>query len=355
MRYRYFIGMILFCAVVLPANAQQDAITDSLKRDSLRRDSIQVAEIYLLQLQEQHLLDSLIKIGLQKELKTVAGDARKTQELEAKLKKIETADSLRKIEEVRRIDELRKISTGYPVAPFGDTLFYVYAWVGPFKPGDRAAGITQRIKQLYEDDFLDLNSFKIIKSENSHDIFYKNNFPVTSVTNVDALWLNTTNEQLAKVYLAKIKTAIQQERDDNSLTSWLKKIGLVLLIILGVAVAIFFINKLFRSLGTFLLVKTGITIANIKLLSGLQYKEFLSQVLKIVRIVIILLTVYLSLPLLFTVFPETKNLTNTLLGWVIDPAKLIIKDLLDFLPNLFTILIVYFFARYVIKATQKIF
>jgi small-conductance mechanosensitive channel len=56
--------------------------------------------------------------------------------------------------------------------------------------------------------------------------------------------------------------------------------------------------------------------------------------------------------LLFTVFPVTKNLTNTLLGWVIDPAKSILKDLLDFLPNLFTILIVYFFTRYIIKAIK---
>jgi small-conductance mechanosensitive channel len=306
----------------------------------------------LLQLQEQYLLDSLVKISLQQELKSVAGDSSKTRELEAKLKKIETTDSLRKIQEMRRINELRKLSKGYPVAPFGDTLFYVYAWVGPFKAQDRAAGITQRIKQLYDDEFLKLDSLKIIKSDNSYDIFYKNNFPVTSVTNIDALWLNTTNDQLAKVYLATIKTAIQQERDDNSLTNWLKRIGLVVLIILGVTVVIFFINKLFRAIGKFLSGKTGITIASIKLLSDLQYKKFLSQALAIFRIVIILLTLYLSLPLLFTVFPETKNLTNTLLGWIIDPAKSILNRLLDFLPNLFTILIVYFFTRYIIKAIK---
>ena len=347
MRYRLLILVIVFFSGVLPATGQQNPSADSLKNDS-----IQIAEISLLQIQEQRLLDSLVRISLRQELKAVAGDAQKIKDLEAKIKQIEINDSLRKIEELRRVNELKKISPGYPVAPFGDTLFSVYAWIGPFKAQDRAAGITQRIKQLYADNFLNLDSLKITKSEHSYDIFYKNDFPVTSVTNIDALWLNTTNEQLAKIYFDKIKTAIKQEKAENSLTSWLKRIGLVMLIILGVAVVIYLINNLFRAIGKSLSDKTGITIANIKLLSGSQYKEFLSQALKIFRIVIILIMLYLSLPLLFNVFPETENLTNTLLGWIIDPAKLILKDLLDFLPNLFTILIVYFFTRYIIKAIK---
>ena len=148
------------------------------------------------------------------------------------------------------------------------------------------------------------------------------------------------------------KLRLNRKETDNSLTSWLKRIGLVILIILGVTVVIYLINNLFRAIGKSLSDKTGITIAKIKLLSGSQYKEFLSKALKIFRIVIILIPLYLSLPLLFTVFPETENLTNTLLGWIIDPAKSILKDLLDFLPNLFTILIVYFFTRYIIKAIK---
>src|SRR4051812_18345008 len=202
-----------------PSTAQQKTAADSL-----RDDSVKVAEISLLQLQEQHLLDSLIKISLQRELKSDTGDVGKVRALENKLRQIEVNDSLRKLEAVQRISELKKISKGYPVAPFGDTLFFVYAWVGPYRAQVRAAGITQRIEQLYDDDFLKLDSLKIIKSDNSCDIFYKNDFPVTSVTNLDALWLNTTSDQLSGDYLQKIKTAIQQERKDNSIANWLKKI-----------------------------------------------------------------------------------------------------------------------------------
>src|SRR3954447_12187515 len=307
MQYKYLFALITFCAGALKTVAQTSAT------DSLKSDSMQVAEISLLQLQEQHLLDSLVKISLQQELKAVAGDTKKTKELEDRLRQIGATDSMRNIEQLRRINELKKISKGYPVAPFGDTLFYVYAWIGPYKAQERAASITQRIRQLYADDFLKSDSLKTIKNDNSTDIFYKNDFPVTSVTNIDALWLNTTSDKLAKKYLQKIKTAIQQEKANNSFVNWLKKIGLVLLIILGVAIFIFLLNKLFRVLKKILFRKT-ITIQNIKLLSGWQYKKFVSSTLNIFRIVFIILIIYLSLPLLFTVFPETKNLTNTLLG-----------------------------------------
>src|SRR5690242_16177273 len=124
---RSFILIVVFLFCVLSSKAQQ------IPADNSRTDSIQIAEISLLQLQEQHLLDSLIKMSLQKELKNSEGDKRKVKELESKLRQIEINDSLRKIEALQKIDELKKISKGYPVAPFGDTLFYVYAWVGPYK------------------------------------------------------------------------------------------------------------------------------------------------------------------------------------------------------------------------------
>jgi small-conductance mechanosensitive channel len=336
--------LIIVFVWVSPAIAQPKPAADSSGADSVK-----VAQISLLQLQEQHLLDSLIKISLQRELQADVGDARKVKELEIKLRQIEVNDSLRKLEAIQKINELKKTSKGYPVAPFSDTLFYVYAWVGPYSAHDRAAGITQRIQQLYDDDFLKLDSLKIIKSDNSYDIFYRNDFPVTSVTNLDALWLNTTSEQLAGDYLQKIKTAVQQERANNNFVSWLKKIGWVALIIVGVVVFIFLLNKLIRAGAKLLTRRAGLRFGNIKLLSTWQYKKLVLQALGVSRFIIILLTIYLSLPLLFTIFPATKNLTNTLLGWIIDPAKSILKGLVNFLPNLFTILIVYFFTRYIIK------
>jgi small-conductance mechanosensitive channel len=52
------------------------------------------------------------------------------------------------------------------------------------------------------------------------------------------------------------------------------------------------------------------------------------------------------------VFPKTQDLTNTLLGWVLTPAKKLLHSIINFLPNLFTILVIYFFTSYLVKAIK---
>jgi len=70
------------------------------------------------------------------------------------------------------------------------------------------------------------------------------------------------------------------------------------------------------------------------------------------RIVIIIITLYLPLPLLFYIFPDTKDITNTLLNWILTPAKNILNNVLNFLPDLFTIIVIYLFTHYLIKALR---
>ena len=347
MRWRtliLIIGLLWSCALVF---GQQ------IPADSSKIDSVQMAQVSLLQLQEQHLLDSLVKKSLQKELnETSASDENRRKEIQKRLKQIDVADSLRQIEAIRRINELKQYSTGYPVAPFGDTLFKVYAWIGPYSAQERADGITQRIERLAADDLLEIDSLKLIKNINSFDILYKRDLPIASVTNLDALWLNTSSQQLSGIYLQKIKSAIQIEQQRNSNASWVKRISLVGLILIGLIVVIFLINKLFRFLTKVVSVKSGISVGSVKLVSTLQYKKLVTRTLNILKVGLILLTFFFSLTLLFTVFPDTKNITRTLLGWIIDPAKSIVSGIIRFLPNLFTILIVYFFTHYIIKAIK---
>jgi len=73
------------------------------------------------------------------------------------------------------------------------------------------------------------------------------------------------------------------------------------------------------------------------------------------RIFFILLLVYLSLPLLFSIFPETESWTSTLLSWILAPLKSSLKAIVDYLPNLFKVIVIYFVFRYLIKAVRYLF
>jgi small-conductance mechanosensitive channel len=79
------------------------------------------------------------------------------------------------------------------------------------------------------------------------------------------------------------------------------------------------------------------------------------KLLELLRYAVIILALYLCLPLLFYVFPDTQDITNTLLGWIISPAKDLLQSLLHFLPNLFTIIVVFIFTRYLVRGLRFFF
>lgn len=335
------------------AFAQNKLTTDSVRGDSLHR----VAETILLQEQQQAHIDSLINIQLQKELQQASGDKQKTQELEAKLKDISDRDSIRKTEQLQRIADLKKDAVGFAVAPFNDTLFYVFTRIGPFSASDRVDAINERINKIYDLPFYKADSLKIIETESGFDILYNNDIHVLSVNDLDALWFDKSAKELTVEYLQKIKAEIAAEKQANSVKNWLKRFGMIALIIAGLGFLIYIINRLFRTLRRLITNNHGrffdsIIIHKVKLLSIEQFEKLLLRLSQGLRIIVIILVIYFTLPLLFSVFPETKALTDTLLGWVLTPAKSALSGILHFLPNLVTILVIYFIFRSAIRGTK---
>jgi small-conductance mechanosensitive channel len=344
-------AVLLFCGVTV--FAQNKTNRDSLPGDSSHR----LTETMLLQGQQQKQIDSLVNIQLQKELQQASGDKQKTKELEDKLKEIADRDSTRKTEQLKRIAELKKNATGFAVAPFYDTLFYIYTRTGSFSARERADAINERINKIYELPFYRPDSLKINETENGYDILYNDDLHVLSVSDLDALWFGKSANDLANEYLAKIKAEIAAEKQANSIKNWVKRIGTVALIMLGLGLIIYIINHLFNKLRQIIRRNRSrffdsLTIHKIKLLSVDQFEKLLLRLSDALRIVVVVLAVYFSLPLLFSIFPETKAWTDTLLAWVLTPAKSALNGILHFLPNLFTILVIYFIFRYAIRGTK---
>lgn len=308
-------------------------------------------------LYQEQILDSLIKVRLQRELAESSGDSRKNEELTAELKKIEEKDSLRKIELLQKIDTLKLHAKGHAIAPFGDTLFFVYAKIVSYSPEERAKSINDRIRQAYKDPFFKPDSLQLLETEMGIGIDYKNHLAIMMVTNVDGLLENKDNRQLAGEYLNLIKTAIVKEKEANSLLNWLKRIGIVLLIIAGLSLAIYLVIKAFRRTNKFLTsssdkILNGLTINKIKVFTAEHFEKFVLRLTGLLRFLTILFIIYLSLPLIFSVFPETKNWTATLIQWILSPAGKALNGFIGFLPDLFSILVIVFIFRYTIKGIR---
>jgi small-conductance mechanosensitive channel len=344
---KYILLIITFITVTVHAQ----------RTDTLGKDSTHLNEMLLRQQQQQSQIDSLLRLKLQQEINAAAGNAQRTRELEQRLRQIERSDSLRRADQLHKLELLKQTAKPYPVAPFNDTLFYINLGIGSFRAAERAATITNRIQQLYEDDFFKADSLLLIKNENNFEIVYRNEIPVMEITELDALWHNIQADKLGSDYLNKIKQAIVNEKQANSLINWLKRISMIVLVFVGLAFIIYLINKLFNVIANYFRSNSdrflkGLTIRKIKLMNAGQYEKFVIRFTNLIRIVIIILALYLSLPLLFHIFPGTEDITNTLLNWILNPAKNILNSILAFLPDLFTIIVVFLFTHYLVRALK---
>jgi len=348
--------LLLFLTIALfsyHGKAQQPETAASL-------DSTAINEAMMVQEEQQKRIDSLVKVQLQRELTTVSGNLKRTAELEARLRKIAVSDSLRTIAQMGKLKELRKKTVGYPVSLNKDTLFFIFTRSGSFNAKERAKSNSLKIEKLYKDPFYKQDSLVLAENEGNFDIIYNNTEVIMSVGNLDGLWFNKSNADLAREYLDIIKKSIATERQANSLVNWMKRLGLALLIIILLVVIVSVINKWFRRIAEIISLNKeqylqGLRLKNVKLITADHVENALLRLSTAVRIFVIILIFYLSLPLLFSIFPETEAWTGTLLSWILGPLRSAAKAVVDYLPDLFKVIIIYLIFRYLIKAVRYVF
>ena len=342
-----FIPFILFVGFEVKAlqNSNQDSLSIQL----------QEYESTIKQIREKSRGDSLRRIELLRQIESLKkSDKLRQQEILNQIREIEIKDSIRNSVRKEKILKLKEITPGYPVAPFLDTLFHVYVKIGPVLPEERAASVSQKIELLYDDDTFDPEQLEIVDHESTMDVMYRDMI-VTSITEWDALWFDITMDQLAKEYLAAVRTSIEQEKLDKNLQNILIRIGLVILIISICGFLLVLLGRLFNNAARWVLFRkdklfTGLSLRGYEFLPPRRELALVLQLIRIFRWVIYIIILYVSLPLIFSIFPFTKGWAAVLFGWIWEPLMNILSGIIDYLPNLFSIAVIYIVIRYTIAA-----
>ncbi|WP_119789812.1 mechanosensitive ion channel family protein [Flavobacterium anhuiense] len=266
----------------------------------------------------------------------------------AQTKNLKTSDKEQKTVEIK----------GYPVAPFKDTLFLVYHNVGSFSAKERAEYISNKIKRLYNESFFEKDSIKIVPSDVSMDIVYQSDFVIMSVLDADAKAENSTMANIANRNLAKIKSAIIYQNENYSQLP--KRIGYTALLVLIIGLILFLTAKIFNFIKNYVVKNRakyfkGVHYNSIKILSPEKQLILLLRIFSVIKIITLILIVYLSLPVLFSIFPATKDYTTTLLRWILTPAKSAFMGFVGFLPSLFTIIVIIIIFKYSLKIIKFFF
>lgn len=349
--------LMLSCSIA--SYGQTDSIVQ--KNDSINNIALNEYNQKLGEVEKLRVADSIKKAELESQLlKLKTTDNLQKEDLLQQLKSIEENEKKRIEDKKAHIESLRNTAKGYPViGAMKDTLFLIYSKIGASTPKERAINISRKIEKLYEDDFLKADSILVMKSENTFDIIY-GEIIIMSISENDAIWYGKGMPELAQSFKETIKNSIVEAKNENSWLKLIARIGLVLLVI-GIAWAmIWLIGKGYSKLLLFINSKKD------KWLKNLSYKDYtfltaeqeLQVVLFLVKIFswfVYAVLLYITLPIIFSIFPFSRDWADALFHLIWSPFKGVLIAIWEYLPNLFSILVIYFVMKYVIRFVRYIF
>jgi small-conductance mechanosensitive channel len=151
-----------------------------------------------------------------------------------------------------------------------------------------------------------------------------------------------------------IENAVSRDTLAMGLSS---RVGIALGIVAGQALLIWLIWLLFKMFAR-KLTEYGnknikpLTIKKLKLLNTAQILNILLFLLKILKYLITAFQLFITIPIVFSLFPQTKDLASTIFGYILHPLKNIFFGTIRYIPNLITIAIIVTVTRYVLRGLK---
>ena len=338
---RFFALAAIFLFSSAEVMAQLPIIADKQSESENKTDqAISVDSIYVTS-----LIDSLEASRI--------NEANMRMELEQLRFSMYSADSIKREEQRHRIDSLRMYTQGIPVVVEEDTLFYIYSKRGGYSPHQRAIMVQEAMESLADRFNLQPDSVYIENSDNLSDIMY-DNVVIASFTDQDALWAGIPQDSLARERRTIIVSELQKLKEEHGLLRLLKRIFYFLLVIVGQYFLFRLTTWLYWKLRRYIesLKDTKlhpIMIQSYELFDTQKQVNLLEFFANIGRYIVMGLQLLISVPLIFSIFPQTEELAYKLLGYIWAPIKSILVGIVDYIPNLITIFIICMSIRYLIK------
>ncbi|WP_439699019.1 mechanosensitive ion channel family protein [Mucilaginibacter sp. AW1-7] len=247
---------------------------------------------------------------------------------------------------------------GEPVIIKRDTLLKLYTGQGLFDVRERAAIVTKRIEALVAR--MDFNPDSLtLKNDSTLSVIYYNSQIVMAVNNQDATFTELNRPQLAASYLLVLKQKLGNYFTNNGTQQVIVNILEAIAVIILLIALIWALFKASRWLKLKLLTAWETRMDKLAsqgapVVYAHRLLPVITGLLRIARIIVIIMLVYLALPVLFYIFPSSKPISVQLLGYVITPFKSILLAIVHYIPNLLTIAVIYLVTRYIVKLVKFI-
>ena len=319
--------LLLVCWVLVSGAQEQESVR--LRMDSLQRE-----------LQEMKMKELVLRNALDE-------SGRGARE-----------DSLRKAEQKHRIDSLRKVTPGVPLIIEGDTLLYIYTSLGGDDPAHRVESVARKVTQIGKSLKLTTDSMHIFISEYTDDVMC-GEVVIISVSDLDGLWNGMSRRDLAEEYLRILSAEIERLHADYGLKAKLTGLGWAVFLIV-VQVLFFMLTARFIRYLRHLIVEgvdgrmKPLVIKGYELMNIHQEKRILLFLTRVLQVFLILLQLFISLPLLFSIFPETEKFTWNMINYVWSPLRDMVVSIVRYFPNLVKIVVIVYVVRWVLKGLRHL-
>jgi small-conductance mechanosensitive channel len=245
-----------------------------------------------------------------------------------------------------------------PVRLDGHTLLSV-AGISSRTPADRAAGISQRLREVAGDPGIAVDSLTVVPVDQGLEIRAGPRLIMT-VTELDARLEGTSPAIVAAVHKAQFAEAIARYRAERSPARLWRSALVSLLATAALAAALWLTVVLFRRLDRVLERRYGALVqaAPGKVGDVLRIAPMLSAMrgsLATGRLVLGAILFFVWFEVVLGQFPWTRWLSEDLAGFLLDPLATIAMGIANYIPSLLFLIVLFLVARFALRLMRLYF
>ncbi|MGB8473124.1 MAG: mechanosensitive ion channel domain-containing protein [Candidatus Acidiferrum sp.] len=248
---------------------------------------------------------------------------------------------------------------GVPVLVKGKTLFHVRARLFTFSAEDRAKAITEKVVWLSKQPLSRIQAISVVDEGNITEIVSEDTV-ITTVTDGDAAAVGQSRQVLAKEYADKIRATAEALQKQYSMRTLLfgilyAAIATALLILILKLFGTVFPKTYFKLESWRGVYIRSVRIQKVELLPAARITSLLKAIVRIARIALSLVVLYVYLTLLLGFFPWSQGYSTILFQYILSPVRSVGGAVLAYLPNVFFVVVILLAAYYLSKFVKFIF
>lgn len=245
-----------------------------------------------------------------------------------------------------------------PVEIDGHVLFLVRG-TSVLPAEKRAAAIVARIETLAADGNVAVEAVRPVEFESGTGIFAGNQ-RLLVVLEADAQLESVDRKVLASTIVHRIQEAItlyRQERSRDALIAKAARAIIASTILLVLFTVVLWLSRQLHSVleGRYRQRVHSVGIQSFQIVRAEQIWDALQRLISGARVIVLLLISFIYLQYVLTLLPSTRGTANRLLGFIVNPLGVMGRGIVNEIPDMFFLVILFFITRYLLKLVHLFF